>query len=601
MNKIIQYSNIAIIALFALSMASCGGGDKTKGEKVKSARAGVNEVIIHINASPDKLNPITMTNAYSQQVTNDLFMGLLSLDPDSLGVIIPALAVGRPVITELTEGEFKGGLKLDYEIKPEAVWDNGTPVTGDDVAFTMKVWKNPKVDCEQGRPYYEFVKDVVVDPGNKKKLSIYTKDKYFLTELQSGVTVIPAYNYDPDGIMAKFSIKDLNDPVKVKALKSNPDIIKFADKFNSEFFARDPKGVVGCGPYKLEKWESNQRVVLVKKQNWWGAKYAGKEQGFIANPEKMIYEIIPDYPASVAALKGEKLDVHYRMNSKDFLALSTDGKLNQKYNFYKPDDLGYSYVPLNMNNPKLKDVKVRKALASLMDVDQIIEKISLGLATRVVAEVSPLKKNIFNSDLKPVAYDLEKAKSLLTEAGWEDKDGSGVRSKVINGVPTKLELNLEMPNGSPVADKIALLFQESCKKAGIAINIQVKEFTVMSQDLEHHNFELAFLSWGGVNYEDDPAQLWHTKSYNGGSNYCGFGDAKSDALIDAIRYEQDAPKRWQMQKDLQKLVYDAQPYIFLYSSKVRMCIHKRFDNAKPTLQRPSFVAPNFKLNKDFGV
>jgi peptide/nickel transport system substrate-binding protein len=601
MNKIIKYSNITIVALLSLFLAACSGGNKPKGEKVKSARAGINEVIIHVNASPDKLNPITQTNAYAQEITNDMFMSLLGTDPDSLGVLVPALAIARPTITEITKGEFKGGLKLDYEIKPDAVWDNGSPVTGDDVAFTVKVWKNPKVDCEQGRSYFEFIKDVVVDPANKKKFSIYTKDKYFLTELQSGLTVIPAYNYDPDGIMAKFTIKDLNDPIKVKAFKSNPDIVKFGDKFNSEFYARDPGGVSGSGPYKLEKWESNQRVVLVKKPNWWGNAYAGKQQGFLANPDKLIFEIIPDYPASVSALKGEKLDVHYRLNSKDYLELSKDGKLDQKYNFYKPDDLGYSFMPMNMNNPKLKDVRVRRALASLLDVDQIIDKIIMGLATRVASEVSPLKKTIFNNTLTPVPYDPEKAKALLSEAGWEDKDGSGVRSKVINGVPTKLEINLEMPNGSPVAEKIALLFQESCKKAGVAINIQVKEFTVMSQDLDHHNFELSFLSWGGVNYEDDPAQLWHTKSYNGGSNMCGFGDAKSDGLIDALRYEQDQNKRWQMQKDLQKIIYDAQPYIFMYSPKVRMCIHKRFDNASPKLQRPGFVAPDFKLNKNFGI
>jgi peptide/nickel transport system substrate-binding protein len=596
--QILNYSTLAAIFITASILVSCGGGQKS--EKVKSARAGINEVIIHINSSPDKINPITQTNTYAQMVSDGIFMGALGSDPDSIGVIVPSLAVSRPVITEITDGEYKGGLKLDYEIKPEAVWDNGTPVTGDDVAFTVKVWKNPKVDCEAGRTYYEYIKDIVVDPSNKKKYSIYTKDKYFLTELWSGFTVIPAYNYDPDGLMAKFTIKDLNDPSKTKGFKSNPDIVKFAEKFNGEYFARDPSGVVGCGPYKLEKWESNQRVVLVKKPNWWGNAYAGKQMGFLANPDKLIYEIIPDYPASVSALKGEKLDVHWRLQSKDFLELSKDGKLDQKYNFYKPDDLGYSFMPMNMNNPKLKDVKVRRALAYLLDVDQIISKISLGLATRVACNGSPFKKNTFNSSLKPIPYDPEKAKALLTEAGWEDKDGSGVRSKVINGVPTKLEINLEIPNGSPTAEQICLLFQESCKKAGVAINIQVKEFTVMAQDLDHHNFEMSMLNWGGVNYEADPAQLWHTKSYNGGSNMCGFGDAKSDELIDKLRYEQDNAKRWQMQKDLEQMIYDAQPYIFMYSSKNRMCIHKRFENAQPKIQRPGFVAMDFKLNKDFG-
>jgi peptide/nickel transport system substrate-binding protein len=596
--QIFKHLAFAAIVISAATLVSCGGG--AKGAKVKSARAGINEVIIHINSSPDKLNPVTLTNAYGQEVTNDIFMSVLGLNPDSMGVIIPALAVARPTVTEITDGEYKGGLKIDYEIKPDAVWDNGTPVTGDDVAFTVKAYKNPKVDCDQGRPYFEFIKDVVVDPTNKKKYSIYTKDKYFLSELQSGITVLPAYNYDPNGLMAKFSIKDLNDPVKEKAFKSNPDIVKFADNFNGEYFARDPQGVVGCGPYKLEKWEANQRITLIKKANWWGDAYKGKQRGFDANPDKIIYEIIPDYNASLSALKGEKLDVHYVLSGKDYIELSQDGKLNQKYNFYKPTDLGYNYMPMNMNNPKLKDVRVRKALAYLTDVDQIIAKLCMGLAVKIAGPVNPYK-DICNHNLKPNAYDPKKAEELLTEAGWVDSDGDGVRDKVLDGVKTKLEINLMIPAGAPLYEKMALLFQESCKKAGVAINIQVKEFTVMSDELQHHNFEMSSLGWGGVNYEDDPVQIWHTKSYNGGSNYTGFGDAKSDALIDKLRYELDKEKRKQMQQELQQMIVDAQPYIFLYSRLNRMCIHKRFDDAQPTLARPGFVETEFKLNKEFGL
>jgi peptide/nickel transport system substrate-binding protein len=596
--QIFKHLAFAAIVISAATLVSCGGG--AKGAKVKSARAGINEVIIHINSSPDKLNPVTLTNAYGQEVTNDIFMSVLGLNPDSMGVIIPALAVARPTVTEITDGEYKGGLKIDYEIKPDAVWDNGTPVTGDDVAFTVKAYKNPKVDCDQGRPYFEFIKDVVVDPTNKKKYSIYTKDKYFLSELQSGITVLPAYNYDPNGLMAKFSIKDLNDPVKEKAFKSNSDIVKFADNFNGEYFARDPQGVVGCGPYKLEKWEANQRITLVKKANWWGDAYKGKQRGFDANPDKIIYEIIPDYNASLSALKGEKLDVHYVLSGKDYIELSQDGKLNQKYNFYKPTDLGYNYMPMNMNNPKLKDVRVRKALAYLTDVDQIIAKLCMGLAVKIAGPVNPYK-DICNHNLKPNAYDPKKAEELLTEAGWVDSDGDGVRDKVLDGVKTKLEINLMIPAGAPLYEKMALLFQESCKKAGVAINIQVKEFTVMSDELQHHNFEMSSLGWGGVNYEDDPVQIWHTKSYNGGSNYTGFGDAKSDALIDKLRYELDKEKRKQMQQELQQMIVDAQPYIFLYSRLNRMCIHKRFDDAQPTLARPGFVETEFKLNKEFGL
>jgi peptide/nickel transport system substrate-binding protein len=124
---------------------------------------------------------------------------------------------------------------------------------------------------------------------------------------------------------------------------------------------------------------------------------------------------------------------------------------------------------MNMNNPKLKDVRVRKALAYLTDVDQIIAKLCMGLAVKIAGPVNPYK-DICNHNLKPNAYDPKKAEELLTEAGWVDSDGDGVRDKVLDGVKTKLEINLMIPAGAPLYEKMALLFQESCKKAGVAYN-----------------------------------------------------------------------------------------------------------------------------------
>lgn len=594
-------------ATAVMALSSCGGGNSnnnTEGTKVdrsnvKSERAGKNDVIIHISGDIDKLNPLTYTAADAGYAITRIFMTLEDIDPDNFE-LTPFLAKERPVITMINEGEYKGGMSLVYEIRPEAMWDNGTPVTAEDVAFSIKALKNPQVDAEPQRPYLEFIDDVVIDPTNNRKFTLMCKGTYMASEHSAGGTaVMPEYSYDPDKIMRKFTVKQLNDPKQAAKLKSNPDIIKFAKQFNSEPYARDPKFVNGCGAYKLEQWVTGQRVILKKKENWWGDKLKAVNRSFNANPEKITYELIVDINAATAAVKGEKIDVLTGFKSKDYIELAKDPKMLEKYNFHKPEQLAYAYLGLNMRNGKLSDFNVRRALAHCMDVDKIIEKISYGLAKRVTGPISPTKP-YYNKDLKPIAFDIAQASKLLDEAGWKDSDGDGFRDKVVNGQKTKLSLEVKYPSGSDVVEKIITLFAENCKKAGIEINQVQREWTVFLQETKVHNFEISYGGWVASPMPEDPKQIWHTSSYNGGSNYVGFGDQKSDELIDKIRNEMDEAKRAELYKEFQKVIYDAQPYIFMSTAFNKMAIHARFENAGPKVARPGYAENEFTLDKTFG-
>lgn len=605
MRKIVPISAIAVALI---SLASCNNGNKSNNNsdekkidrtQVKSERAGINEVIIHIGGDIDKLNPLTYSSADAGYALTKLFMQLEDVDVDSFN-LFPQLAVARPEMKLIEEGEYKGGLTLTYEIRPEATWDNGTPVTGDDVVFSIKALKNPQVDAESQRPYMEFIDDVVVDKTNNRKFTFWCKGRYMLSEISAGTSpIMPAYLYDPEKIMAKFSIKDLNNPKTVAKLKSNPDILKFAKQFNSEKYAREKGFVAGCGPYELDQWITGQRVILKKKQNWWGDKLKAVNRSFVANPSKITYELIVDINAATSALKGEKIDVLTGLKAKDYMELSKTEKMQEKYNFGKPEQLAFSYIGLNMRNPKLSDVKVRRALAHCLDVDKIIEKISYGMAKRVVGPISP-RKVYYNKDLQPIPFDIAKAGQLLDEAGWKDTDGDGIRDKVINGQKTKLSLEVKYPSGSDVVEKIMTLFAENCKKAGVEVSQAQREWTVFLQEVKQHNFEVDYGSWVAGPVPEDPKQIWSTSSYEGGSNYVGFGDASSDALIEKIRYELDENKRGELYKEFQKVVYDQQPYIFMSSPLNRLAIHARFSNAEPKIARPGYVETEFTLDPAFG-
>lgn len=581
----------------SLSTVFTGCKNETDCTKIKSKREGNPDVIVHELADPDKLNPATSTSANAQYVENNIFMYLLDVDKEKLE-ITPSLVKERPKVSGIDEGEFKGGMKLEYEIRPEAVWDNGTPVTGYDVVFSYKSVKNPLVDAEQLRPYLDFIDDVVVDKDNPKKFTVYSKKRYFDLEFSTGgqAYILPEYAYDPNQTMRKFSFQDLNDPKMQNKLRANADIIAFATQFNSEKYQRDAGFVVGCGPYSFTSWTTGQRIILTRKQNWWGDKLLGTAPVFVANPPKITYEIVNDWTTAVTAMKDEGIDVMREIQPKLFNDLQKNPTFLCKYNLYTPQMLAYNYIGINMKSPKLSDVKVREALARLVDRKQIINVLLYGNGIPCYGPVLPAKKYC-DTTLTKYEFDMEKAKQLLDEAGWKDSDGDGIRDKVVNGQKLSLELTFKYNSGNDTREKIGVFLQENAKKVGIKVNLLMREWTVFLEETKQHNFDLYCGGWVSDPISDDPKQIWHTQSYSGGSNYVGFGDAKSDATIDSMRNELDPAKIDQYYHDFQREVNEQVPYIFLYVANNRLAIAKRFEGAKAYASRPGYTDRELALGK----
>ena len=104
-------------------------------------------------------------------------------------------------------------------------------------------------------------------------------------------------------------------------------------------------------------------------------------------------------------------------------------------------------------------------------------------------------------------------------------------------------------------------------------------------------------SWNTSSFPEDYSQLWSTESYNGnGSNYTGFGDSSSDSLIVAIAKETNPEKKMLLEKKMQQLIYDQQPYIFMYGLVRRCVLHKRFSNIRFYAERPGIIYSDLRLN-----
>jgi peptide/nickel transport system substrate-binding protein len=127
------------------------------------------------------------------------------------------------------------------------------------------------------------------------------------------------------------------------------------------------------------------------------------------------------------------------------------------------------------------------------------------------------------------------------------------------------------------------------------VNVLTQEWSVYLDNQKNHRFDMFVGSWAATPVPDDPKQIFHTESYNGGSNYVGFGDDKSDALIDSIRIELDEPKRNVLYKRLQQVLHDEVPYIFLFAPTERIAIHNRFSNADASVMRPGYWEAGFSV------
>ncbi len=567
-----------VIVIAALVLYGCGK---------KKAK---NEVIIHELSDTDMLNPTNYQSADAGYYLAQMFQGLWGTNPTNL-TLEPILAKALPIEEYDSATNI---LKYTCEIREDAKWDNGEPILAKDVIFSLKLYRAPVISNEQFRPYFELISGIQTYPDNPRKLTIVCNKKYILAKYTCGeFFIMPQYIYDPKHLMDSFSIEDIN--TKFAQVEQNPVMKEFATEYNSEKYQREKGFIVGSGPYEFGEWVTGQKIVLLKKKNWWGEKY-NTEYAYKAFPDKLIYTTIKDQTAALTALKGKRLDVMYGIKSKDYVEqLLTSDSVKENFQLATPLSMAYTYFGINMRNPKFEDVRTREALAHLTDVEKMIKVIGYGLGQRVNGPVNPYKKGAFNDTITPYDFNIDKAKALLAAAGWKDSNGDGTLDKKINGQQTKFDITFTYNAGNDTRRDAALIFKEACRQVGINVDVVPQEWSIYIENQKKHDFEMFYGAWIGSPNPDDEKQIWHTESINGGSNYVYFGNAETDKLIEDIRGELDADKRNDLYRKFQVKVHDAVPYIFIWSPKEKIAISKRFTDIETFIVRPGFNEAAFKL------
>lgn len=580
MNKI---TTIVVIFILLLQGAC-------KREKYKMPH----DVVIWALGDPQMLNPINSTDALASYIVSHIFESLLVTDHKTLE-ISPYLADSLPIIEKIKQGD-KEKMLITYRIRPEATWDDGTPITAKDIEFSLKVIKCPGVDNEHLKPYYDFLEDVILYEDNPKKITFVCSYVYIEAINYTGdVPVLDKRVFDPQGILDGYSIKDFCDSSKIEKIKHDPRISNFAQWFNSERFQNDTAYIKGTGPYRFVQWIRGKHIILERKKNWWGDRVSKKTTVWFENyPPRIIYRIVKDVNAAIVELKKENIDLMEILMGKDFLDLLKNEKFMAKFNVDTLPTFAYTYIGINMKNPILSDKRIRKAFAHIVNVNEFINLIEYGFAEPVCSPISKLKTKFYNFDLSPYKYDLGEANKLLKEAGCEDRDGDGILEITKGNVVLPLVFTIKYNAENQKRANIAKIFKEEAKKIGVKIEILPREWSVFLDELKKHDFDFYIGAWISTPTSEDYKQIWHTSSYNGGSNYVGFGNEITDKIIEDIRREIDEQKRIVLHKRLQAIIHDEVPYIFLYTVKNKLTYHKRFEGVVTSALRPGYWAGSFK-------
>lgn len=585
-------STAALTLLAALFLLSGCGSDATSSKCGKIEFKKDNTVTIRMEAAATSLNPILPGPGYNRYASANIFQTLANVEPKTLEMV-PILIKKIPEVYTVAEGPYKDALAYDFEIYPEAAWDNGSPVTANDFLFSLKIIYHPELPLGEWLGYLEYLKAVEIDPANPKKFTVYFSQYYILAlETMCQFPIFPAYVYDASGVLSKVPLADFQDPVRAKqVITANPALSAWATDFQSPRFANDKTVISGSGAYRLESFDVDQGIVFVKKQNWWGDKLAADNPYLFAGPEKVIYRFLKEEATTESLMRSGDLDVIPNLSPEKFLELKADSCLPERYSFELVDASSYGRLMCNLRRPQIADKRVRQAIAQSIDYNYLLNTVWQGMAVRCVSQANPAKP-FYARDLKPYDYDVQKAKDLLAAAGWSDSNGNGIADKKINGATVEMELAL-LISASPIARQAAKSIETTARSAGISIKVVEEDIRVVSQKTRDGDYDLALT--GATLFPGllEFYQTFHTKSIGAGNRY-GFSNPEMDRLIEAIRTESNEAERNILYIEAQRLLYDELPEIYLYAPQQRLVANKRF-NYVISPNRPGYYEQYFRL------
>lgn len=482
-------------------------------------------LIVGIVAPNGVFNPLFEESAYDADINDAMWAPLLEVGYDGL------MVSGIAEMPEVSED----GKKYTFTLKEGVKWQDGTPITSEDIEFTFKVLMDKTYT---GRFERENL-DVVGWKDYRDGVTDYIAGFEIIDDRTFSITLNSANGKN----IYYFNVKPLAKHIYgVDYVQGNA---KDLEKYHRTPF--------GNGAYKFVSYKDGEEVVLVANENY----YKGKPK-----IENLIFRVVNETNQLLLLQNGDIDVIRQGMSVTD-----ENLQLLEQLGFANAiitENLGYGYIAINHKEEILQDVNVRKALAYGLDRQSVVEAAFGGQANVIDIPQSTVSWAYpDDEDFVKYPYDPEKAKQLLEEAGW--KVGSdGIREK--DGVKLSLKFLASSPNS--VNDALVPIMIQNYKDIGIEVKAEQMEFrTLIEKQTEakegKFSYHLAFLAWA-LTPDPDSSSVFGT---DGSSNKTLYSNPVVDELLKNALNEMDQDKRRELYNELYKELSDDLPYIFLYQRK----------------------------------
>lgn len=516
-----------LFLLVLLTAPALAGQAEGRGDAPAAPEQG-GHIIMGTIGEPSNLIPYLSSDSASSQVTGLLYTSPLEYDKDFN--IIKCAAEEWEVL--------EGGTFMRFKLREGIVWQDGHPLTADDVTFTYQLMTDPKTP------------------------TAYAAD--FLNVKEYRQTGPLSFEVRYDAPYARAAITWMH-PILPKHILEKENIA-------STKYARDP---IGAGPFKLRSWEAGSRLTLEANELYF------KGRPYL---DEVIYRIIPDGTTMFLEARAGKLDF-IGLSPQQYLRQTQGPQWVENWRKYKYLASAYTYLGLNLKSPFFKDKKVRQALAYAVDRRGIVKGALLGMGE---PSFGPYKPGtwVYNEALAPWPYDPARARQLLAEAGW--KPG---RDGVLEKDGSPFEFTILVNQGNDERIKVAVILQQMFRAVGIRTSIRTVEWAAFLKEFVNtKKFDALILGWTIL---DDPDifDVWHSSAISkNGLNFVSFRNEEVDSLLERGRASADKAERKRLYDRFQEILHEEQPYLFLYVPYSLPLVQARFHGIQPA---PAGITYNF--------
>lgn len=466
------------------------------------------------------LIPILASDSASADVCGLIFNGLVKYDKDIN--LTGDLAQSWEIKDD--------GLTIIFYLRHDVKWHDNAPFSAKDVEFTYRKLIDPSVRTPYSGDFQKVKSLEIIDD--------YTLKVTYAEPFSPGLASWGM------GIMPKHLLEK--------------------EDLNTTGFARHP---IGTGPYKFISWRSQEKIEL-----------ASNEYYFERKPylNRYIYRVIPDEATLFLELQAGGIDSS-GLTPLQYTKQTQTTFFRDNYRKFRIESFGYTYMGYNLNNPLFKDMRVRQALDYAVDKNEIIRGVMLGLG-RASTGPFPPESWAYDQDVRPKEHSIEKAKRLLGESGWIDSDNDGLLDK--DG--KTFEFSILTNQGNLERQRVAEIIQARLKEIGIKVKIKVIEWSVfLSEFINKRRFDTVLLGWA-LGMDPDCYDIWHSSKIKEGEfNFVGYANPEVDLLLEEGRKTFDREKRKNTYHKIHKILYEEQPYMFLYVPDALPIINSRFQGIKP--------------------